>query len=102
MELPRLEPLYQDYKDLGLSVIAIEAKRDRDRANKFVNDKGLTYTFLETGEGEDDFVREVFKVRSFPTSFLVNEEGKIMFVHVGFSRGDEVKLEDEIKRLLSG
>jgi peroxiredoxin len=100
VELPRLEPLYQQYKDQGLSVVAIEGKRDRERAQKFIKEKNLTYTFLETGEGDGNFVREVFKVRSYPTSFLVNEEGKIVFVHVGFSSGDEVKLEKEIKMLL--
>lgn len=100
MELPRLEPLYRQYEDQGLSVVAIEGKRDRERAVKFIEEKGLTYTFLETGEGDGDFVKEVFKVRSFPTSFLVNEEGKIMFVHVGFSRGDEAKIEKEVKQLL--
>jgi peroxiredoxin len=98
--LPRLEPLYRSYKDRGLSIVAVEGKRDRERAEKFIEDKGLTYTFLETGEGDDDFVREVFNVRSFPTSFLVDEEGNIMFVHVGFSRGDEGELEKEIKLLL--
>jgi thiol-disulfide isomerase/thioredoxin len=102
VELPRLEPLYQQYKDQGLSVIAIEAKRDRDRAEKFVNDNELTYPTLETGEEDDDVVRNIFGIRSYPTSFLVNEEGKIIYVHVGFARGDEVKLEKEIKQLLAG
>lgn len=102
MELPRLEPLYQRYKDQGLSVVAIEAKRDRERAEKFIDEKGLTYTLLETGEEDGDIVRNTFGVRSFPTSFLVNEDGKIIFVHVGFERGDEKKLEEEIKQLLAG
>lgn len=100
MELPRLEPLYQQYKDEGLSIIAIEGKRDRDRARKFIEEKGLTYTFLETGEEEDNFIKEVFKVRAYPTTFLVDDEGRIMFVHVGFSGGDEAKIEREIRMLL--
>jgi thioredoxin-related protein len=98
--LPRLEPLYEQYKSEGLSIVAVEGKRDRERAEKFINDKGLTYTFLETGEGKNDVVREDFKVRSFPTAFLVDGQGKIMFVHVGFSRGDEIRLEKEIKLLM--
>lgn len=102
MELPRLEPLYQEYKDQGLSVIAIEGKRDRERAQKFIEEHGLTYTMLETGEEDDDIVRQTFSIGSYPTSFLVNEEGKIIYVHVGFARGDEEKLEKEIKQLLAG
>jgi peroxiredoxin len=102
VELPRLEPLYQQYKEQGLSVIAIEAKRDRERAEKFINENKMSYTFLETGEEEEDIVRNIFGIGSYPTSFLVNEEGKIIYVHVGFARGDEDKLEKEIKQLLAG
>ncbi len=102
MELPRLEPLYEQYKDKGLSIVAVEGKRDRERAEKFIKDKGLTYTFLETGTDDEDIVRNLFKVRSFPTSFLVDAKGKIIYVHVGFSRGDEESLEKEINRLLAG
>ena len=32
MELPRLEPLYQKYKDKGLTVVAVEAARDTEGA----------------------------------------------------------------------
>jgi thioredoxin-related protein len=94
--------LHEQYKDQGLSIVAIEAKRDRERAEKFISDKKMTYTFLETGEEESDIVRNLFGVRSFPTTFLMDENGKIIFVHVGFSRGDEVKIESEIKQLLAG
>ena len=102
MELPRLQPLYGEYKDKGLSIVAVESKRDRERAEKFIKEKGITYTCLETGEGDQDIVKKVFGVGSFPTSFLVNEKGKIIYVHVGFSRGDEESLESEIVRLLAG
>ena len=102
MELPRLEPLYQQYKDQGFAVIAIEAKRDREGAEKFLSENEMTYTFVETGEEDGDIVRKIFGIRSYPTSFLINEEGKIIFVHVGFARGDEEKLETQIKQLLAG
>jgi peroxiredoxin len=102
VELPRLEPLYQQYKDQGFSVVAIEAKRDRERAEKFIKENEMTYTFLETGEDDEDVVRNVFGIGSYPTSFLINGEGKIMYVHVGFARGDEEKLEKEIKQMLAG
>jgi peroxiredoxin len=51
VELPRLQPLYEQYKDQGFEVIAVEAKRDTERAKKFIEEKGLTYTLLENAEG---------------------------------------------------
>ena len=100
MELPRLQPLYEQYKDQGFEVVAVEAKRDTERAKKFIEEKGLTYMTLENGEDADEIVASIFKVRSFPSSFLIDRDGKVMYFHLGFEAGDEESLEDEIKTLL--
>jgi peroxiredoxin len=101
VELPRLEPLYREYRDRGFNLIALEALRDREHATAFIEENGLTYTFLETGEGDDDVVAEVFGVHSFPTSFLIDGQNRILFVHVGFEEGDEARFAEEIEKILS-
>jgi hypothetical protein len=98
--LPRLEPIWQKYRDKGLSIIAVERRRDRENALKQINENSLTYHFLENGEGTDEVVRSVFGVRGFPTTYIINSEGKIYYFHYGFSPGDEVKIEEEIQKLL--
>jgi len=100
VELPRLQPLYEQYKDQGFEVIAVEAKRDTERAKKFIEEKGLTYTVLENGEDDQEIVGSIFKVRSFPSSFLIDRDGKVMYFHLGFEAGDEEHLEEEIQSLL--
>ena len=99
MELPRLEPLWQKYRDKGLSVIAIEATQDRERAERFIKKHKLTYHLLEADE-EKAAVKERFGMMWFPTSFLIDREGRIMICHVGFHAGDEEKLEKEILSLV--
>lgn len=100
MELPRLQPLYETYKDQGFEVVAVESRRDTERATQFIEDKGLTYTLLENGEDELEVVDGTFGVRSFPTSFLIDREGRVMYYHLGFELGDEKKLAAEIESLL--
>ena len=100
MELPRLQPLYERYKDQGFEVVAVEAKRDTERAKKFIEEKGLSYTLLENGEEDAEVVGSTFKVRSFPSSFLIDRDGKVMYFHLGFEAGDEEHLEEEIRTLL--
>ncbi len=100
MELPRLQPLYETYKDQGFQVVAVESRRDTERAVQFIEDKGLTYTLLENGEGERDVVGGLFGVRAFPTSFLIDREGRVTYYHLGFELGDEDKLAAEIESLL--
>lgn len=102
MELPRLEKIWQKYRDKGLVVVAIERSRDRDRAQKLIAEKGLTFMLLENGEGDAEVVRRVFNVGTFPTSFLIDRNGRVMFAHVGFREGDEERLEEEILTLLHG
>ena len=98
MELPRLETLWQKYRDKSFSVVAVEAARDRERALKFIDENKLTYHLLENDEAKN-VVRDAYGVQSFPTSFMIDREGRIMYCHVGFLKGDEEKLEKEILEL---
>jgi peroxiredoxin len=100
VELPRLQALYEEYKDQGLEIVAVDGKRDTERAMKFIEQKGLTYTMLENAEGDEEVVGNIFKVRAYPSSFLIGRDGKVMFFHLGFEEGDEVHLEEEIQSLL--
>jgi hypothetical protein len=99
--LPRIQPLYEQYKDKGFDIIAIEARRDTDKAKKAIADNKLTYTFLENGEGDKEVVRDLFSVRVFPTSFLIGKDNKVYYYHLGFEEGQEKVLEEEIKTLLA-
>jgi peroxiredoxin len=98
VELPRLETLWKKYRDKGFSVVAVEATRDRKRAVEFIEKNGLTYHLLEAEE-EKIVVKKKFGIKWFPTSYLIDREGRIMICHVGFRAGDEVELEREILRL---
>jgi peroxiredoxin len=100
VELPRLQPLYEKYQDQGFEVIAVETKGQTDRATKFIEQNGLTYTMLENGDGDSEVANTTFNVIYHPSSFLIDRDGKVMYYHLGFEAGDEVKLEQEIKTLL--
>jgi len=98
VELPRLESLWKKYRDNGFSVVAVEATQDRKRAVQFIEKNGLTYHLLEAEE-EKIVVKKNFGIKWFPTSYLIDRDGRIMICHVGFRAGDEVELEREILRL---
>jgi peroxiredoxin len=100
VELPRLQPLYEKYEDQGFEVIAVETKGQTERATKFIEEHGLTYTMLKNGEDDADVASSIFKVLYHPSSFLIDRNGKVMYYHLGFEAGDEEHLEEEIKTLL--
>jgi peroxiredoxin len=100
VELPRLEPLYEKYEDRGLEIVAVEGFRMEDLAKKFIEENNLTYHFVQNGKDDGEVVRKIYKVYGFPTTFVVDRSGKIIYAHLGFSPGDEEQLEKEITSLL--
>jgi peroxiredoxin len=100
VELPRLQPLYETYRDRGFEIVAVDGKRDTERARKFIEQKGLTYTLLENGEGDAEVASRLFGIRAYPSSFLVDREGRVLFFHEGFEEGDEVELAQHVEQLL--
>ncbi len=100
MELPRLQPLYETYAEQGFTVVVVDGKRQTELATKFIDKHGLTYPALENGEGDAEVVQNLFGINSFPTSFLIDREGRVMYSHLGFEPGDEDKIAEEIESLL--
>jgi peroxiredoxin len=94
VELPRLEQLWRSHRDEGFVVIAVEVMGERERAEQFVADNDLTFTFAEVS-ADNAFVEE-FGIREFPTSLLIDGDGRILWYKTGFEAGDEMELEKEI------
>lgn len=92
--------MYERHKSKGFEIVVVDALRDTENALKFIKENDLPYLFLEDGEGDKDIVQNVYKVFSFPTSFLLDHEGRVMYYHVGFAPGQEQKLEEELLTLL--
>jgi peroxiredoxin len=102
VELPRLEPLWKNYRDKGLAMVAVEARRDTAGARKFIQENKLTFTFLENGEGDNDVCRKKYGIYLFPQTFLIDRTGRIRYFHLGFEAGDEKRIEEQIQELLKG
>ena len=100
MELPRLQTMWETFRDRGFEVIAIESNRDTERALAFIAKAGLEFQCLENGEGDADVVNDVFRIQGYPTSWVVDREGRVMYRHFGWEEGEEKKIEAEILKLL--
>ena len=59
------------------------------------------YGFINLQMPEDSADPWQYNVSSFPTTFVLNAEGKLLFTHTGYFGGCEQQLESEIAPLLS-
>jgi hypothetical protein len=100
VELPRLKPLFEKYRDHGLEIVVIDRSNDTEGALQFIEENELDYRFLENGEEDREIVKKVFGVRTFPTSYLINSDDRVLHAHIGFNEGDEAVFEEQIRELL--
>ena len=98
-ELPFLNKLYAKYKNKGFLVVAVNTDKDKDEreeVKQFIIDKNLQYPVLKDSY---NLISRRYQIENFPTMFLINGEGKILEVTIGYDE-DEEGLENKIKDLL--
>lgn len=97
ISLPALNSIYEDFKDKGFNVIAISVDVVEEDALDFLQRYPVSYPVLINTLGD---VAKAYGVNGMPSGYLIDSEGVIRDVHIGFKRGDEVKIRESILELL--
>jgi len=94
-----LEAIYKKYKENGLTVIGInqDSPRSVAKVKSFVSSHNLSFPIV-TDPNQEIF--QQFNGQSIPLSILFNTDGKVSYSHVGYLPGDEIKMEEEVKKIL--
>ncbi|TQR20782.1 thiol-disulfide oxidoreductase ResA [Psychrobacillus vulpis] len=79
-EFPLIDKQYQQYKDQGLQILAVNIGESNFVVQKFIDRKGLTFPVLIDNNKS---VMETYNINPLPTTFLVNPEGKIEKIITG-------------------
>jgi peroxiredoxin len=80
--------MYAELKDKGLELIAVNSGDSADTINKYVAENKFTFPIVM---GERDGADSVFKqygVQAYPTNYLLDGNGNVVFRSVGFSEKD--------------
>ena len=98
--LPHIEGWYKKYKDLGFEVIGVHTpefafEHKVDNVKAAVAKFGITYPVAL----DNDYATwRAYNNSAWPTSYLINKEGSIVFKHVG--EGNYTELENAIRQEL--
>jgi len=79
-EMPAIEKAWQQYKDDGFVVLAVDVEEPISVVQRFVENFGLTFPILLDYKGD---VSDLYRLRAFPTSYFVGRDGKIVVAHRG-------------------
>lgn len=97
---PRIEALYERYKDDGFTVIGIHApefafEKQPENVRKAVKDQGISYPVALDNNFE---TWNAYNNRSWPASYLVDAKGKVHRIHEG--EGQYKEQEEAVRQLL--
>lgn len=82
-EMPEIQSLYEAYQAQGLIVLGINITvlDDRVEVERFVKELGLSFPILLDESG--DISNPLYRVIRIPTSYFIDQEGKIYSVQFG-------------------
>ncbi len=98
IEIPWFIEFNKTYKDRGFAVLGVSLDDDGWKSVKpYIAEKKIDYTVVV---GNDQVSKSYGDVESLPTTFIIDRDGRIAFVHMGLVGKDTH--EKEIRSLLGG
>ena len=98
-EMKHLKTIYEKYKSTGFTIVGInqDSPKSLSKVKSFVSSIMIDYPILLDPNGQ---IFQKYNGQVMPYSILVDTKGEIAYKHTGYLPGDEVKLEEEITKLL--
>ena len=99
-EMKALKKIYGKYSESGFTLLALSVDSERSIAKikPYVKSHRFEFPILLDSDGE---VARRYYAQVIPFSVLIDKQGKIIWSHTGYRRGDEIELEKMIKKLLT-
>ncbi|NOR17713.1 redoxin domain-containing protein [candidate division WOR-3 bacterium] len=99
-ELDALKPYFDEFDSLGVNLLAIS--QDRARSVPKVKPFALSHKWKYVVVFDpDNIMRDLYHVQAMPTSFIINQDKKIVFTHMGYKPGDEEIIIEKMRDLFN-
>lgn len=98
VEMPSIQSLYSqiDQDNIRFVMLSVDRQEDFEKVKNFVSDKNYTFpVYTPSGALPDQL-----QVRSIPTTFVINPEGKIVSHETGAANYDTPSFKDFLETLI--
>jgi alkyl hydroperoxide reductase subunit AhpC len=95
--MPKIDEIYNNYKDQGLNVISINTDGPRSISKVLPLSQTLNLSYPVLSEINYEVSNEL-NVSALPTLLLVDQSGEIIWRHEGWSTGNEKEIEAYVKK----
>ncbi|HEB89643.1 MAG TPA: TlpA family protein disulfide reductase [Deltaproteobacteria bacterium] len=95
--IPEIEKMRKEFPSRDFQILAVNLDQSERKALRFLKKHPIGYPSASDPKGS---LPGQYGVETMPTSYLIDRDGVIRYVHRGFQRGDSAKLRHEIRALL--
>ena len=97
-EMPLLNQLYEQYRKVGFTLLAVNIDDEPAKARAMARKLGVSFPVLFD---TDKRVSRLYDVAAMPSTLLIDRDGKLRYVHRGYVAGVEKKYQSQIRELLA-
>lgn len=97
LAMPKMNSIFKNLRKKNFVILGINVDENDDDIKFFLSEYKIDYPLLD--DRKHDLVKRL-DVQMMPTSFLLDGEGIVRYVHKGFRNGDAEILEKKIRALL--
>ena len=96
-EMPLLDQLYQRYQPMGFTLLGVNVEEDSAAADKILKEIPVSFPVLYDNKSK---VSESYQVQAMPSTFLIDRDGKLRYLHKGYRPGTEDDYQKQIRELI--
>ena len=99
LEMPAMERLYQEFREKGLEIVAVNFMESRDLVQAFAEEQKLTYPMLLDSRAE---IAEQYGVMRLPETVLIGRNGEVIAKTIGYKDWYKDDVRGLVAALLDG
>jgi peroxiredoxin len=96
-EMPHLNRLYDKYRASGFLLLGVNVDDDAKHAAGASSKLGLHFPILLD---TDKKVSRLYELSTMPSTVLIDRDGKVRYIHLGYKGGYEETYDKQIRELL--
>lgn len=87
-EMPYMENQYKEFKDNGVTILAVNVGESDLAVQKFADKHNLTFPILKDTDGQ---VQTAYKISPLPATYMIDKDGKVVKYHTGELSEDMIR-----------
>lgn len=96
-EIPHLNRLHERYRKTGFALLGINIDDQPRVAREMMQKLSVAFPVLFD---TDKRVSRLYDVGAMPSSLLIDRDGRIRYIHLGYRAGYEIQYDTQIRELL--